>query len=561
MKEKTDFSLIRTLLKKQWLERTYGFKRGNFDIVGFILRAAIAAAFVAVFVIFFGRFTDIYTVIKTNRQLNVTMRVSELLTIVYTLIIVFMTIGAISQINRQIFAADDIKLFSAMPVGAKSLYISKLLTIYLGQFVYGALVVLTVNITIAAHTPQGWTFYLLTGLTCLLLPLVTIAIGSLLALPFHLLKEFLKEHFIINFVLVTALAGLLFFLYSRILIGVKEMLFGDSLRYFFSERVMNRIDRATSFMYPAKWLSNLMLGLNVVWSTVGIVITLAVCLVVSMIIIRGIMGRALQSRMAGSTHYIKRGGRVGSMHTGFFALVKKEFLLIFRTPSYMFSYFSVALIMPLMVFFCMDTAVPLIERLVGINDCNLELAIFLTLLFGALTNVFCATNVSRDGAMFYSVKALPLSCKKVFFSKVCLCMAVTVLTQLASAITLMASPYLAVGDGFFLFVVGTAFSFVQICVATRYDFNHAKFSTEDDGEIKESSNVVSTLIVLGLITSVLVGGIVVLIKVYAKLKNVPNPYLTYIIAGAAAAIAAVLAGLYFIIGLEKKYYSFEGGSI
>lgn len=561
MKEKIDFSLIKSLLRKQAIERTYGYKRGNFDIVGFILRLLIIAAFMAVFIIFFGKFAGIYTQVKTDRVVNVPLRAYELLTIVYTFIILFMTIGAVSQINREIFAADDIKLFSAMPVGAKSLYISKLIIIYISQVLFAAVTLLTVNFTLAACITPGWTYYVFTVAACLLLPLITIAIGSLFALPFYLLKQFLKEHFVINFILITLLAGLLFFVYSRVLLAVKELLLGDSLKYLFNDSLMTKIGKVVSYLGPAKWTAGLMLGKDVLYSGIGIASVLIICTAVSLVIIRFIMQSALQSRIAGATNYIKKHGKISSRQTELGALLKKEFLLIFRTPSYVFSYFSVALIMPLMVFFCLDVASPLVDSLVGLNNCNLELGIFLTLLFGALTNVFCATNISRDGNMFYSVKAMPLSCKTVFMSKVLLCMAVTVLSQLASAITLAATSYIGWLDAIFLFAVGTLFSFVYICVATRYDFNHARFSTEEDGEIKESGNVVSTIIVLGLLLSVLVGGAIFFIKIFMMLKNVNLGYLTYVIAGGAALICAALAFVYFIHGLEKKYYSFEGGDI
>lgn len=395
---------------------------------------------------------------------------------------------------------------------------------------------------------------------CFVLPLITIAIGSVLALPFNLLSRFLQSKFVINFILVTAIAGGLFYLYSIILGGVKEMLLGDSLRYFFNEARMSAIAGAVSYMYPAKWFADMFTGTEYLVSGLGIVAVLAVCLVLSVVIINYILRGALQSRVAGTQRFIRRSKPLSSCKSGFFALVKKEFLLIFRTPSYMFSYFSVAVIMPLMVYFCMSISSSLVTTLVGL-ECNPELALFLTLLFGALTNVFCATNISRDGQMFYTVKAMPFGYKTVFFSKVFLCMLVTVVSQLATAVLLASTGYLVWYSALFIFMVGTLFGFVHVCVATRYDFNHARFSTEDDGEIKESDNVVSALIVLGLLVSVLVGGAVFVIRLIMLLFNSDFGYATYLIASGAAVVSSVLAYLYLIGKLGKKYYEFEGGEL
>ena len=561
MKDRLDFSIIKALLKKQFIEETYAYKKGHFDIVGFILRLLIVAAFVTVFVIFFGKFVSIYVAIKADGALNVSLRVSELLTIVYTALIVAMTIGAIGQINKQIFGADDVKTFAAMPVPTKSLFVAKLVFIYGSQLILSIITVLAINLTIGAQVDMEGSFYVATALTCILLPLIAIAIASILSLPFNLIKRTLNKHFVINFIVITLVTALLFYLYTVLLSAVKEMLIGESnLRYFFNESVMLGIAAACKFLYPAKWMANIFLGQEMLISIICIVAVLVACLAVSMTMIRVILTGALQSRMSGSTQFIKAESKMSKQTSSFLSLVKKEFFMIFRTPSYMFSYFSIAVIMPLMVYSCMSIGSSLVVKLVGIN-CDLELALFLTLLFGALTNMFCATNISRDGAMFYSVKALPLSCKSVFFSKVFLCMAVTLVSQLASAILLFATGYASWYVALIVFAVGTVFSFVHICIATRYDFNHARFSTEEDGEIKESSSIVSVIVLLGLVISFIVGGAVFVSRILLLLRGTDFAYLSYLIAGVASIMFGLLSYWYFIHKLEKKYYEFDRGGI
>lgn len=556
----TGFTVVKSLLGKQWIERTYSYKKGNFDLIGFLLRLLIAAAFVAVFVIFFGKFVGIYTNIKTYGQPDVTTRLKELLTICYTALIAFMTIGAMGKISKDIFGADDVKIFAAMPVSSWSLYAAKLIYIYVEQFIISLICVLTLNLTLAAHVQLSDIYYVLTAVMCIVLPLVTIAIASLVSLPYHALKRFLSDKFVITFVLITIITGVLFYVYSVLVSAVNEMLIGESLQYFFNERIMNGIARICGALYPARFIANLLLGESLAISITGIAGIIAVCAVVSAIVLKLVLKRALQDRIAGTGSFIKRKRRTSRKTNQLFALIKKEFLLIFRTPSYMFSYFSVAVIMPLMVYTCMSIGSSLVLKLVDLN-CNIEIAFFLTLLFGSLTNVFCATNVSRDGHMFYICKAMPLSCKKVFMSKITLCMAVAMLSQYASAVLLVIFGYVPWYAGIMLFITGTVFGFVSICVATRYDFNNARFSTEDDGEITESSGVVSVIILLGLIISFVLGGAVFAARILLLLRGNNAGYLTYLIALVSAAACGVGAYFYLTKGLGKKYYEFDGGNV
>ncbi len=581
--KRVDTALIGALLKKQRIESLYRYRRGKFDAIGFLLSLALVATIVALFVVFFGKFVGIYLQIKgvfsiegvENRpDFHYELRLYELMTLVYAVVFVFMTIGAVTKINRQIFDADGARLYSAMPIDSTSLYIAKICTIYLSQLLTSVLIVLTVNVTAAVNAAQfvalDWRYYVVSVATCFLLPLLTIAIGSLLALPFGAVKRFLKDKFALNFVLVTALTCVAFYVYSLILTAVKQMLLGDELKYFFDETKMTAIVGMVRCMYPVKWLVDLTLsGLNpaslhighgALVAGLGIAGVSVICVALSLFMLRMMLQRALQSRNAAGGSFVKRAGDISRGKHGFFALVKKEFLLIFRTPSYMFSYLSVAVVMPLMVYFCMSVGASLMESLVGLKT-DLELALFLTLLFGALTNVFCATNVSRDGEMFYSVKAYPLSHKSVFFSKIFLCMIVTALSQLANAILLISTGSVVWYAGLFVFFVGTAFGFVNVCVATRYDFNHAHFSTDEDGEIKESNGVVSTIIVFGVLTAFLVGGLLFIMRVMTSLRQIELGYLTYVVGSAASIICAGLAYLYFVGKLGKKYYKFEGGEI
>ena len=560
MKDRLDFSLLGALLRKNRQERAAAFKKGNFNAVGFIFRVLLTLVLIAVFVIFFGEFLEIYLKVETGGAADTSARLYEVLTIVYAAVLIAMIVGAVSQINRALFSADDIKIMSALPVGAKTLYVSKLITIYLSQLVFALVCVSAINLTAAVHAPQGGTFYIFTVFACLFLPLLSVGVASVLALPFHAVKTALKDRFVLSFIVITVVTAALLFVYAWLLQGVKELLLGDDLRYFFNESVMTSVAALVSALVPANFIAGILLGRNVLVGSVVVLAALLVCAVLSLFFIRLILARAMQSRISGGGNAVRRKKGLKKQHSPLAALMKKEFLMIFRTPNYMFSYFAVALVVPLMVYFCMSIGSSLAVRLIAVQ-CDLELAVFLSLLFGSLANVFCTTNISRDGAMFYSVKAMPVDPKTVIFSKVLLCLVVTALSQLLSAALLCVTGYLSVPYALFLFAVGALFGFAQICIATRIDFSYAKFSTEPDGEIKESGNTVSIMIVAGLVISFLVGGAVVLMRMMFALRGLAGQfaYLTFVVAGVVALVFAALGYFFLMHNLKVRYYRFSGG--
>ncbi len=553
--ERTDFSSVRAILRKHRQEQFSSFRRGGVNVTGNIFRLAIGVVLIAVFVIFFGRFTGIYAGVYTNGAPDKQGRVYELLTLSFSVLLLFMTVEGISLINRELFAADDIRLFSAMPISAGTLYTAKLIIIYVRQTALFLPFILAVTVTIAAYVIQPWWYFVAAAGMCLLLPLLALALSSLIAIPYFAVKEFLKEHFALNFLAVTVLLAGGFTLYAFVLNAVKELLLGRELRYFFNEPFMRGIGRAVACLVPSNWLAGLMVGRNAVVGGLAVAGVIVLSVLLSLIMLRIILKRVLSarttvSRAVGNRRTAKKGSSV------FTALVKKEFIQIFRTPAYMFSYFSVAIVMPLMVYFCMSIASSLIVRVAGLS-CDTELALFLTLMFGALSNVFCSTNISREGKMFFSMKAMPVDYKTIFFAKIFFCMLVSVLSQLVTAIMLAAAGYLSWYFALFLFVVGTLFSFVYIALATRSDFNHARFSEEEDGEIAESGTTASVTIFINLLLSFAVGGSVLFVRIMSLLRGAELGYLTYLLPAAIAIPAAAFACFYLLHGLGKKYYEFE----
>lgn len=560
MKDRADFRVIAALLKKNGQERRSMFKQKNFDFLGFALRVLLTAAIVALFVVFFGRFLDVYLAVKTAGRPDPVTRGGELLSILYAVVILGMTIACLGLFEKQIFKADDNRLYSALPIGANELFTAKLVSVYAEQVTVSAVVVLAINLTYGLHTEVTASFWLTTAALCFLLPLLSIALASLAVGPYQILKRFFKEQFVLLFVVATALLGVFFWLYSIILSAVKDLLLGDSLRFFFNDRVIGQIASVASHLYPGRWIADILTGADLLWGWLGLVLFVAVGFAVAVIMIRLILTRSLQERNGGTQYFRRKEKPIGAPKSSSYALMKREAVLIFRTPSYAFSYFSVALIMPLMVYFCMDIASSLVMDLVGLR-CDIELALFLTMLFGALTNVFCGTNISRDGENFYVLKAMPVDYKQVMFSKIALCAIVMELSQIASAVLLAATGLLAWYNALFVLAVGSAFGVVYICVATRYDFDHAHFSSEENGEIHESGGTMSVIVVLGMAASFVMGGLLFLLRILDRLRQLGVGYLTYVLAAVCAVLALFGALFYLLFRLRRKYYEFTGGGL
>lgn len=552
-----DAAQLRVLLKKQAGEAFSAFKDKKTDYVGLVLKVAIYLCFTATFVFMFLRFSDVYLNITLYGKTDVGARAYELLTVLYEAVFILTVIGAVGQINATLFHSDENMLYSALPVNGSTLFLSRLISVYLKQFLISVVFVLTVNVTFAPRLHAGAWYYFATVLTTVFWPFLSISVASLIVLPLRKAVEFFKERFILSFIATTLLLAGGFTAYYFVLTAVKQILMKDDLRYFFTEKVMNAIAGATEGMIPARFAAGFVLGRDTVKNGLFALLIALLSAGFAVLMIKLLFRKAMQANAQGRENFRRKARPFPKKRNPFVALLRKEFITIFRTSSYMFSYFAVSIIMPLMVFFCLSLGDNMVRTLVGV-DTSLELALILTMLFGAITNTFCATNISRDGAMFYCVKAMPVSADYVIFSKVALCLVTSVFSNLLNAVLVGAGGFIGAWDCVILAFSGILYSFAQICYATRADMKYARFA-DGDGEISQSSALVSQIIVIGFLSILVFGGALLYVNVKGSLSGINTADVTRIVATVAALLSGVFFYLYLARKLSRKYYEFSGG--
>lgn len=553
--------MLKILLLKYFTEKASVLKRdrARLDLAGNIMSVILACSLIAVGVIVFSRFITMYAAIRIDNVLDVGARQFELLTWVYAALFVFGVISGVKAINYSIFENNDRVILLTLPIKANTIFYSKLIILYLKQIVVFLFTLLPINLTFAVVAEQSVYYILMTILLSFLFPLITLAFSSVFCLPVYYLKRFIQSKYTFMLILITVITAVVFWGYSALLDGIKTMLTTGEIRFFFKETTMQMIIGGAKVMYPSNLIAGLLLKRNIAVNLSIIIALAATVTAIGFIIVNLIFNKANQQRVINSGRVALRNNQSITKKSSFISLVIKEFNLVLRTPSYAFQYFSVAAIMPLMVYLCMGIGSNLLENLVFTNN-NFELAMFVVLLFATLTNTFCATNISRDGPMFYTLKTLPVSFTQIVGAKIFFCSIVAVLSIFVSCIILAAFSYVTVLETLFIFVVAILFAEAEICFATRKDLNHPTFSDDGDCEVKESNSTISTIIITGLIAATVIGGV----SLYSSLIIGYNGGDSGKIFATIFVLLSVLILLgltltYLLVGLKKRFYEMTEG--
>ena len=424
-----------------------------------------------------------------------------------------------------------------------------------------AVTIIPVNFALAVAVELTPLYILATLGACLVFPALTLVFSSILCFPVFVVKRAFRSRYFITLILTTGVLAALFAGYRFVLEFIRQLFTTGEIRFFFNENVMNGIISFTEFAYPVNFLAKLVLGVEPAKNGLWLGVTAIAALFTGFGVVALLYNKVNLLRASSTARTDRKPKPFARPKSTVSGLMLKEFLLVYRTPSYAFQYFSVAIVMPLMVYFCMGLGEDLLTQLIMI-DASAELGLFLVLAFGALTNTFAATAVSRDGSAFYTLKTMPIKPRAIITAKLLFSAIVAVCSVIISAAVIYIADFVTLGEAAFIALIGVMMGLAQIAFATRKDLNRPEFSADEDSEVRESTGTVSLIIVIGFLTGLVTGGLALFMSVYLGGKGVENAE-AYIMA-ACFAIAAVLLTLsfyYLYKGLDKRLYEMSEGDV
>lgn len=543
------------LLKKDFRIRGIGKDSGKVfsAICGVLLIAIVYGAFAFVFC----RFTKGYlNAVFGESEIEGPKRAYELLTVVYAAVILLNVILGARKIYSTTVDTKDVEVLMCQPISSGEIFAYKLIKIYGSQVVSCILILLPAQIIIDVYSEfaGGFNYWLFGIINLFTAPLLSCAIASLISVPFLKVMRFVERKFIIHLLLYVVVIAVGFWIYGLFLRVLSDLLNTGDINYVFERKNVNMITAFAEKSYPINFLSSVCFGKNVLLSLLGLTGTCLVSGAITFFVIRAVFNGVLQRKMEGDMKAFGKKRKTAKMHSPINSLILKEFLVILRTPSYAFSYFATTFTLPLMVYVCVDLMKKMTEKLTVI-DCNFGLSVFVIATFMVLTNTFCTTNISRDGNMTGIFKTLPVKAETIIYAKIIFCMAVSLISVLASVIVLLCTGDITLLEGLFVFLSAGLLSFAEVAFATKKDLKSPDDLSSTENVVQGKN--VSELAVIGIIAALIMGVGALLISAVSGL------YLSKTVSTLLSSSFCLLVSLvlffasycYLKKGLKEAYYS------
>ena len=544
-------------------------KKDRIDIIGTALSLLITLLIIGVFVYLLSTVVDNYITIKLYDDRlgaivsNPVARTVELLNVIYTAIIVALSAMMLEKMRSTLARQQDKVLFLRMPLKQQTIFLSKLATLLISNYLTAFILIIPINAIFFLAINPGMMFIVYTFIIWLLLPMVSFLIASILLVPYIKIVEFVSQRYLIMFLLFTAAIVGSFLVYAEILEIIQNLLETGSIKFLFNDEFISTLKLLIDITYPANCFAYIAVG-KFLDIALGITISLAVVAVfVVYFVSKGLFYITLYKNE--SQKKVRNKFSAIFRTTKFAALIRKEFISVFRVPQNLFSYFAIATAMPVMVYSCYTLFESLIKNALGFNV-SFALALIVVLIFSILTNTFCATNVSRDGELALKVKMFPVRASKLLFAKVFFCSIVSSLSVIGScALLYFAKVYFNTEgqvmvepkDLLVIMVIGVVFSLSHIFVATRLDLNHAKVMASPQEIEEESNKTIAKTVFIGIILALVAGVSSLLVTVFAN-TGILEKYIGMTLTQEYAYyLPMAIVGAYFLFSLIYYFFLIE----
>lgn len=553
------------LLKKDrqiFLSENFNGKRRH-DVFGALSTIILLALLYGTFIYVFYHFARFYMSATFEVQGAERARAFELTTFVYAAMLLINIFVGVKQIYSALVSSNDCDVLIYQPISQQHLFLYKLIKIYIGQIVSTLLVLLpsAIVIDVLSASVGGFWYYLTAVFHLLLCPLLGCAIAALFTVPFNGIMRFVQRKFVLHLILYVIVLALGFWLYGMFLSVLTDLIQTGELLYVLDSSTVNAVAAVAAKFYPVKFFSNMLFGQNVAVSLLSVLGICAVAGVVTYFVIRAMYFKVLQQKLEGDIKIFRKKKSVAKIHSPLAALVKKEFLIILRTPTYAFAYFATTFTLPFMVYVCANLMRSMVATLpnVALINCDFEIAIFVIAMFSVLTNTFCTSNISRDGKMFSILKTMPVDGRLVVKAKLLFCSVVSVASVLVSCIVLLCVSYLNWWQALVIFAVASLLDIAEIAFATKRDLAKPHLPQNDRDEVTEDNNNVSAVTLLGLVCAVLLGGGALAMSLILSLlyTNALALTVTMTFVFIAVILVFILSLVYLFRDLEDNFYKAE----
>ena len=495
--------MVGQLILKEFKQNSFLNKKGIISkIVSLFSSLILLALFITLEVLLYiNVFDKLYVYTSLNDSLFI---------IISFILFIFGIFSAVAFLYSAFFKnAKEKIILGTSPASPYDIILAKSISVYFKLLVYIFSTIFALSIAYGLKSEVDFLFYVLMFFASLVLAFLCETIGTILLIPFNEFKKFINRFKIFSFILMIVVLIGLAFLYGAILNLFVNLIRNDDIGSLFTTDRVELLKNISTYLYP---IFNCIDFSKCNEMNVHFTIVLAI-MIFTFVIAMFAFKKYLSSYYSGAidkkasknknTYSIK----LTSINS---ALIKKELSLALSNNDGIFSYISLIILEPFVVF-SVISAVNLIFSTGNLNYIStlfpsifLTVDVLLILLFLSVINTTSSISLIKEKNTLLVMKTMPVSYFKQLLFKAMVPSIISSCSYLLTLVLLVSFGEVTWIDFLFLIVVGL----LSIVLLNT-------FNLFNDLKSKSASSFLSMLIsyvfpvvavVLGAVLSLLVDG-------------------------------------------------------
>lgn len=325
----------------------------------------------------------------------------------------FLSLGAIIS---NMYLSKDNELLLSLPARSIHVYISKFLVLYVYELITTALFTLPLLFAFGVISPiTNFWFFVFTPLFLIFIPLIPMALASLVSIPMMMLISFLKSRAKTSIAIILILCGFAFYFYMQFVGAITDVINLTGQQAIIMLRVNAFITKVGTWPI-IKLFADMFLLNGAIYLLPLLILVGTAMLTISVLIVRPFFFKMATVQSETIVKARKKPKEFKS-DSAFVSLLKKETLSIFRAPDVVFQYFIFMLLMPFIVYSYDKLLLTIATGQAG-QVMIMGAHILILSIMAVLTNIISASAISREGANAYLLKTAPVSFEKQAVAKI-----------------------------------------------------------------------------------------------------------------------------------------------
>ncbi len=483
------FSLIRACMSSDMnLFKVSNKKHGKGNVILPIIIALYLMGYIGF--ISFGLFSEFS---KTNT--------AYVLLSVFAFGITLLTfIEGIYKTGSLLFGCKDDDLLLSLPIKRSTVLFIRILKFYIFELLYNSIFLLPIIIVYGFfHTGSIITYIITSIFMILLLPVIPIAISSIIGAITTSISSKFKYKNIVEIIFSFAILVLVFAVSMN----------GTKVMEYLVENASKFNDLIVKYYYPAGVFGKLANNFNIIdlliFIGINIVIFVLTIFMISKVYFRiNTNAKVSKTKVSKNKDYVIKTRSVKS------SLIRKELNTFFNIPVFIINS-GFGLVLFLIIVIVMILKIDVFASVLNRNNLdggltvdlvvkNISLITLLVLVFTSFMTSITNSVISLEGRNINILKSLPVKVKDILMSKIYACMIITTPVLLVGILALYIRFRFSIIELLLLIVLAIVMPLISHFIGILVNLRYPKLDAENSAEVvkQSTSSLVSVLIGMGL---------------------------------------------------------------